>query len=177
MGNNIVITGFIGTGKTVIGRMVAQIMNREFYDTDCLIIRQTGLSINEIFREMGELYFRNLEHDFLLELRMNNNSVISTGGGTLLNRDNIRLMEQRGIIFCLNSAPEIILQRISNDIERPLLSAPSLKQIKKILAQRKEAYASFQYQLETSNRSIDEIAENIVSVYLNDALKCKKEIK
>ncbi len=164
----------MGTGKTAVGRIVARIMGREFYDMDFLITLRSGLSINEIFESMGELHFRKLEHDVLLELNKVNEIVIATGGGTFVNSKNSEMAHQCGTVFCLRAAPEVTLKRIANNAERPLLNKPTLSQIEALLDQRKVVYDAFEYQIETSFRSIDEVAQEIVSIYRKEISNCTR---
>ena len=172
MKTNIIITGFMGTGKTEVGREVARIMGRKFYDTDEVINLDTGLSIDDIFKNRGEAYFRKLERDLLRELNLKRNIVISTGGGTFVGNADIENADLSAIIFCLTAAPEIIMKRILNNRERPLLSRPSPTKIERLLIQRKIFYDAIRHQVDTSEHSIADVAREIVSLYMNEISNC-----
>ena len=166
--NNIIITGFMGTGKTSVGLRVAELLNRQFYDTDNMIQEKTGMSISKIFDQLGEKHFRQLENELAKKLHLKINVVISTGGSMLINNDNHKLLQQSGIIFCLSARPEKIMNRLSNSKDRPLLeTSPSCEHIIKLLEKRKEAYQRLPNHIDTSDISIKEAAENIVTMYKN----------
>jgi len=164
--NNIIITGFMGTGKSSIGLHVAKLLNRKHYDSDDIIQKQTGMSISEIFNQLGESHFRKLENDLADRLHSKRNLVISTGGGMLVSNDNHKLFQQSSIIYCLSARPEILLKRLSDSKDRPLLGAsPSCEQIEKLLKKRNDAYRKLPNQIDTSDISIKEAAEIIVNSY------------
>lgn len=119
---NIYLIGMPGAGKTSIGRLLAKEIQRRFVDTDRLISKKAGQSVQEIFQGKGEAAFRQLEHEVLLDLAKRRNRVVATGGGIILNEDNIRLMQKSGRVIWLKRPPEVIIQnpRIK---KRPLLAA------------------------------------------------------
>lgn len=159
---NIVITGFMGTGKTTVGRLVAEKLSRPFIDTDEEIVRRTGRSIPDIFAHEGESNFRHIERRMTRFLAAQHSLVISTGGGMLVDESNRDVMLASGLVVCLNAAPEAILQRLKNDpIERPLLKGDW----RALLEKRAEAYASIPNQVDTTGKSPDEIAGEIVALW------------
>ncbi len=164
---NIVITGFMGTGKTSIGTLVAQKLGREFIDTDQLIAKRLGLSINEIFEKFGESFFRTKEKEVLLELSKKSNLVISTGGGSLVPKENQKIMEKNSLIFCLQCDTDEIIKRTSNDNSRPLLKENKHIEIQRLLKRRESAYNKIKLQINTTRISIDEAADEIINIYLN----------
>ncbi|MGK2905943.1 MAG: 3-dehydroquinate synthase [Desulfuromonadales bacterium] len=150
---NIILTGFMGTGKTTIGRLVAEKLNYEFIDTDQLIEDQTGCTIAEFFRVQGEAAFRKLEAELAQELAHREGLVISTGGRMMLDPVNAAALNKKGRIFCLVATPEEILQRVARDGNvRPLLQVSNpLEHIVELLQQREKGYKRFS-QLETTEK-------------------------
>ena len=115
--NNLILTGFMGTGKTTVGRLVAEKLGREFVDTDLVIEERHG-PIQEIFDRQGESAFRDIERALAGELGQRNGLVIATGGRLLLDPENFRLLSENGRIFCLVATPEEIYQRVTGDTSR-----------------------------------------------------------
>jgi len=133
--NNIFIVGLMGSGKTSIGKLLAKRTGRLFIDTDNEIIKESGMTITEIFNKFGENYFRNLEHTVLSKVKSIENHVISTGGGVILKLKNIKVMKNSGTIIFLDIDVETQLSRVRNKKNRPLLDrnnmAENLVNIKK----------------------------------------------
>lgn len=163
---NIVLTGFMGTGKTTVGRLMAQQLNYEFIDTDHLIEERIGCTIAEFFREQGEAAFRKLEGDLAQELSKRRGLVISTGGRMMLDRANAAALCKTGRVFCLVATPEEILQRIAGDkTERPLLqTANPLEKIIALLQERESGYRCFP-QIQTGAKTpaaiVDELLDSL----------------
>ena len=163
MAANIVITGFMGTGKSSVGRLVAERLGRAFVDMDLLIEEREGRSIAEIFATEGEPYFRALERDLCRELAAQSDLVIATGGGALIDPVNREVMGRSGVLFCLRCSPDEILRRLALAEDRPLLDVEDRRQrIEALLAQRREAYAQIPYQIETTGRTIEQVAEEVI---------------
>ncbi len=166
--DNLVLTGFMGTGKTTVGRLVAQKLDREFVDTD-LVIEQDHGPIREIFeRQGGESGFREIERALARELGQRKGLVIATGGRMLLDPENLEAMSQNGRIFCLVATPEEIYDRVMGDrdvVERPLLDVADPKQrIKELLAERAPDYERFP-QLVTDQRDPDSLADELIRLW------------
>ena len=143
---NIILTGFMGTGKTTVGKMLAQKLGREFIDTDQLIEERQGLTIPEIFDTLGEPAFRRMEADIATELGQREGLVISTGGRLMLDPSNVAALSVKGRVFCLVATPQEILSRIESDTDhhRPLLDVPNPgEQIVELLQERKRGYQRF----------------------------------
>ena len=115
---NIYLVGFSGTGKTSVGQALSKRLGWEFVDTDQLITDSTNKSIPEIFTECGEQYFRKLESDILALASKKEAQVISTGGGAPMDANNRRVMENTGLIICLEAKPETIHERLSDEDNR-----------------------------------------------------------
>ena len=162
---NIVLTGFMGTGKTTIGREVARRMGREFVDMDVEIEARAGKSIPCIFAEDGEPTFRQMEADLCQALSAQENLVIATGGGALVNPDNRAVMSRTGTAICLTAEPDGILRRVSGNDDRPLLNVPDPRaKIAELLAARREAYGAIPWQVETTGLSVDQVAERVIAL-------------
>ena len=124
--NNIFIVGLMGSGKTSVGRLLAKKTGRLFIDTDNEIIKESGMTITEIFNKFGENYFRDLEHKVLLKVKSIENHVISTGGGVILKLENIKIMKNSGTIIFLDIDIETQLSRVRNKKNRPLLNSNNM---------------------------------------------------
>lgn len=160
---NIILTGFMGTGKTTIGRLMARQLGYEFVDTDQRIEEQTGCTIVELFARQEEKSFRQMEADLALELARQQGLVISTGGGFFTNPDNIEALQASGQILCLTATAEEILERVNQQEQiRPLLQNPHpLKTIRHLLRERNETYRQFP-QIVTSNKTPAQVVDMIL---------------
>ena len=155
----IILTGFMGTGKSQVGRLLAQWWGLKLVETDAVIERQEGASIAQIFAQHGEAYFRDLETAILRDILSEERLVISTGGGILLRPENLQLLRCAGPIICLQASPETILARTSPTADRPLLNKPEpLAEIKGLLAARAEAYQQADYHLDTDDLTAEQVA-------------------
>ena len=162
---NIVLTGFMGTGKTTVGREVARRMGRTFVDMDAEIEVRAGKSTPRIFAEDGEVAFRRTEVALCEELSTQEDLVIATGGGALVNPVNRGVMMRNGTVICLNAAPDEILRRVSGNSARPLLDAADPRaEIERLLELRREAYRAIPWQIDTTGLSVEEIAERVVEI-------------
>ena len=163
--SNIILTGFMGTGKSTLGRLLAQKIGYDFVDTDIQIEKQTGQSITTLFQTQGEATFRQLESELVEELAQQEGLVIATGGGLVLNPKNVAALCQTGRIICLTASPEEILTRISKQPEtRPLLlEKDPLAKINELLRQRDVVYKQFP-QLSTSALSPDKLVDEILTL-------------
>jgi 3-dehydroquinate synthase len=143
---NIIFTGFMGTGKTTVGKMLAEKLGRDFIDTDDLIEERHGMTIPEIFSQLGEGAFRKMETEIAKELGQSKGLVISTGGRLMLDPANVEALSVNGRVFCLVATPQEILSRIEGDTDhhRPLLDVPNPgEQIVELLQERKKGYQRF----------------------------------
>lgn len=163
--SNIVLVGFMGTGKTSVGVKLADALDMNFIDTDDLIEKNSHKSISDIFAHKGEEYFRNLESQVVDKVCKLKGYVIATGGGIVKREKNVEKLKTTGVIFCLSATPEIILQRTSDYNHRPLLQVEDpLSHIKKMLNEREPFYACADYKIDTSNISIDQVVEKIINI-------------
>ncbi len=161
---NVVLTGFSGTGKTSVGRFIAQALGYAFVDTDRIIEDRWG-PIPIIFADRGEQTFRSFERIVAAELAELPKLVIATGGGTLLNEHNVTTLGRHGVIVCLCATPETILKRVSRRPgTRPLLQGPDpAATIARLLAERASCYSRFR-QVDTTDLSHNEVAQLIIRV-------------
>jgi shikimate kinase/3-dehydroquinate synthase len=163
---NVVLTGFMGTGKTVVGREAARLMDRSFVDMDAEIEARAGKPIPRIFAEDGEAVFRQLETALCQELGAQDNRVIATGGGALVDPANRALMLRNGTVVCLTCNVDEILRRVmSGDADRPLLNVTDPRaEIERLLAMRREAYADILWHIDTTGLPVKAIAEQVVAL-------------
>ncbi|RKX32429.1 MAG: shikimate kinase [Verrucomicrobia bacterium] len=163
---NIVLFGFMGTGKSTVGRVLARKLGMDFVDMDTEIERRTAKTIPQIFAEDGEAHFRKLERDLVRELSRRKGTVIAAGGGVVLNPENVADFARNGLLVCLNASPETILQRVREESHRPLLEqGEKERRVREILEARRPYYGALPHQVETDNRTPDEIAEEIITLF------------
>jgi len=153
-----VITGFMGTGKTTTGRVVAARLSWRFVDTDALIVARADKPIPRIFVEDGEARFRAMERDVIAEMVTWVNVVVATGGGMLVNEINRNTVLQACFVVCLDADPFTIERRLSHSEERPLAA-----NWRTLFAQRRSAYAQIPFHIDTSGRSSSIVAEEIIA--------------
>ena len=159
----IVLTGFMGTGKSAVGCRLAERLGLRFIDLDHAIEHAAGMTIPEIFASEGESGFRRRERELIGSLETRQDCVIATGGGAVLDHENVRNLKRGAVIVCLWAEPPVIIERIGADSQRPLLQAPNrLTRIQELLAQRAAAYAEADLSVETSNSDVEEIVDRIV---------------
>ena len=127
---NIVLCGFMGCGKTTVGKLLAEALGVDFKDTDRLIEQRAGMSVSDIFARFGERHFRTLEAQTVCELAAaEKGSVVSTGGGTVLNAESAQALRSSGVIVCLDVPLDVISRRLAGDTSRPLLNVPDRKRV------------------------------------------------
>jgi len=161
---NIILTGFMGTGKTTVGKMLAKKTHRKFVDTDQLIEKRQGMSIPDIFSKIGESAFRQMEAEIAKELGKKEGLIISTGGRFMLDPENVAALSHTGRVFCLVATPKEILSRLQNDTNhpRPLLDVPNPgEQIIELLRQRKKGYQRF-LKLATDDKQPTDVTDNLL---------------
>lgn len=174
---NLALVGFMGVGKSVIGRRVAQALDFEYLDTDGWIESQEGRSISNIFAEEGEPYFRRLEHQATVNLENRSNLVISTGGGLILNPENLESLKKHSIVICLWASPERIWQRVRHQSHRPLLETPNPRErISEMLIARAPFYRRADVLVNTEFRTIKEVTRQVIG-HFNLARKQQVSIK
>jgi shikimate kinase len=160
---NIVLTGFMGTGKTAVGRELSRLLNMKLVDVDTEIEKYEQMTINEIFKQFGELRFREIETEMIRELSERKDVIISTGGGAVLRQENVDILRKEGIIVCLMATPETILKRTSHSSHRPLLQVEDpFGKIKELLDFRRPFYEKADIMIDTDGKTPRQIAEEII---------------
>jgi 3-dehydroquinate synthase len=162
---NLIITGFMGTGKTAVGQEVARRLDRPFMDMDAEIEARAGRSISGIFAQDGEAAFRQMEAKLCRELGAKDGLVVATGGGALIDPQNRALMMASGSVVCLDADPDAILRRVRASEDRPLLNVEDpLAEIERLLAVRHDAYAAIPWHVDTTDLSTGETAERVMAL-------------
>lgn len=164
---NIYLTGFMGCGKTSVGRVLSAKLGCDFIDLDQAIVREAGVSIKEIFSSQGEPAFRLLESQTLANISTCSGVVVSTGGGVVIAPENRAIMRDSGSIVNLTASVETIAARLTGDSERPLLEGDaSIERVHNMLAGREEFYKDADLRIDTTTKTVEAVAAEIL-----DALK------
>lgn len=163
--HNIYLTGFMGTGKSTIGRELARFLGKKFVDMDELIEKRLGMTVSEIFDQKGEEFFREQEKIVARELAEQTGRVVATGGGTMLDEEIRRLFVGTGLIICLFTEKDQLIQRLKRTDKRPLLRGGEEKvaeKVEQLLEERKDAYSEFSIRVNTTNMTPQEVAKKII---------------
>jgi shikimate kinase len=156
----------MGTGKSSAGRVIADRLERELVEMDAIIEEREGKTINHIFVSEGEPYFRALERGLVEELSARNSLVVSTGGGVVLNPANIEDFRRSGVLFSLMAKPETVYERTKRETHRPLLAtADPMKRIVELMEPRRPLYDKADHIIHTDNKSVEEVAEEILKIF------------
>jgi shikimate kinase len=170
MKTSIALIGFMATGKTEVAKVLAQKSNKTLIDLDAIIIKHAGKPIMDIFRQDGEIRFRELEIEAVREVGDTKNAVIACGGGTVLNKINVDRLKKECVIICLMASPAVILKRVAGDqSNRPLLNtANQAKEIKALLKKRRPFYQqAADITIDTSRQNINAITNKILELVKN----------
>ena len=167
---NLYLVGFMGTGKSTVGRQVARQMGFAFVDSDHEIERQQGKPVSQIFAEEGEPSFRALERDFIEHGHPAKNCVVSCGGGLVVPAGMLELLRRRGVVICMHAPIETILKRTLHATHRPLLQVEDPeRRLRELYAQREELYRRSGTMVLTDKRPLREIAIHVLRVYRQEA--------
>jgi shikimate kinase len=166
---NIVLIGFMGTGKSSVGMRLAQRLKMKFVDMDREIEKITGLSVSDIFKRHGEIRFRSEEKLLVNRLASKNGLVIATGGGVVLDQENMEGLRRNGVIICLEATPTEIFQRVNRRKgTRPLLKKNTqVGDIEEMLQARESFYARADYRINTSDKNPEQISNEIIALIKN----------
>ena len=163
MNYNIMLIGFMGTGKTTVSRKLSETMNIKEIDMDAYIVEHEGRSINDIFKDEGEETFRNIETACLVEIQKTTGKIVSCGGGAVLKDENVELMKQNGKIVLLTAKPETVYKRVKNSKDRPILNGNmNVEFISELMTKRDSRYHEVaDIIIATDDKSPDEICSEI----------------
>jgi shikimate kinase len=170
--DNIILVGFMASGKSHVGRILALRTGMPLVDADTEIVARAGKSIDRIFAEEGEAAFRALEREVIAGLCAGTGRIISAGGGAFVDPDNRRVMLSGGTVFCLQAQPETIYRRLTSDNNtgqavRPLLAGDDpLGRIQELLAQRADAYGQAHYRIDTDALTPEEVAKGVLATFI-----------
>ncbi len=160
---SLVLTGFMGTGKTTVGALLAQKLSREFVDMDAAIEAREGMTVRAIFATRGEEYFRARESELCAELAARENRVIATGGGTLVDaRNHARFA--RAFVVCLDATVDVVCARVKDGKERPLVEGGARERIESLMAVRRAAYARIPHHVDTTTKTVDQVADEVITL-------------
>ena len=168
---NIILVGFMASGKTQVGKILSESLDWPMIDADDEIVRRAGKSIRSIFDDQGEAAFRDLERQVIADLCLGSKQILAAGGGAFVDPTNRELMLLRGLVFCLMATPETIYARVTEDTGkdaavRPLLAAKNpLGRIKELLSQRTEAYAQAHHSIDTDVLTPEQVAQRILEIH------------
>ncbi len=162
---NIILVGFMGTGKSTVGRMVADRLKRPFIDMDEVIEERAGKRISDIFSDDGEECFRKMERELVQDLSRRQEQVIAPGGGVVLDPENISDFSRTGIVVCLHADPETILKRVSGDTHRPLLeNDDKAGAVTELLNKRRHLYDAIPWRIDTTNMTQNQVADRVIEI-------------
>jgi len=161
--HNLALVGFMGTGKSSVGQLVAAQLHFRFVDTDELVEARAGKTISAIFAEEGEPQFREYERAVLEELKHFHRAVIATGGGLVTHEESLASLKTHSLVVCLWASPETIWERINHQSHRPLLQTPDpLAKIRQLLSEREPFYRNADVLVSTELRSVREVVQQVI---------------
>ena len=169
-GPNLYLIGFMGVGKSLIGRQLARILRMDFIDSDAAIESNAGMPITEIFAQRGETAFRSMERDFIERGHPESGTIVSCGGGLPVQPGMAELLRKKGIVVCLFAHPQTVLQRTMGHPKRPLLNVPDPEaRIRELMEEREPIYKKCGIGVSTEGRPIGDIVGSVVRIYRREA--------
>jgi shikimate kinase len=167
---NLYLVGFMGTGKTTVGRITAQRLGFALLDSDHEIERQRGKPVASIFAEEGEAVFRSLEREFIERGHPSSRTVVACGGGLVTQPGLLELMQKKGVVICLQASIETILERTAGNSHRPLLNVENpAARLRELYAQREPIYRRAGTLILTDARPLDDIVNHVMRTYRREA--------
>ena len=161
---NIALVGFMAVGKSAVGRALARRLRRRFVDLDAMIEKSEGTKIREIFARRGEPYFRALEKQTLSDVLAQSGQVIATGGGVVMDDENLQLLKEKARLVGLTAGMDDLLRRVGRNSKRPLLQGGNIRaRMEELLSQRQHRYEQAEIIVDTSGLTIDQVVERIIS--------------
>lgn len=162
---NIYLVGFMGVGKTTVGKILAEKLKLRFIEMDDTIEKKENSPITEIFETKGEQYFRQLESSLLKKISKETNLVVACGGGLICNKENLKILKETGTVFNLAAQAKTIYERVKKHKHRPLLNVnnPMLR-IDELIQERSQYYKQARHTINTANIAPDEVADKIIDI-------------
>lgn len=162
---NIYLIGFMATGKTAVGKVLATRLGREFIDLDEAIEKKEQMKITDIFAQRGEPYFRTVEKAVLREAAAHSGRIVACGGGVVIDPENVATLKGSGVIICLEAEPDTIVARSVGTAERPLLNVENPRErVMELLKKREPFYKQADHIIDTTKLSVDAVAERIIAI-------------
>lgn len=161
--SNVILTGFMGTGKSTIGKYLSSRLGYRFCDLDEMIVVKENMTVNEIFEKRGEPYFRVLETSLIRSIFNEQGIVLSTGGGAVISSENRAMLRRMGCVVNLAASPEVILERLAGDKSRPLLKGTKDGDtVVRMLKERESFYADADIRIDTTGKKMEEVTKEIM---------------
>ncbi|MFI5338564.1 MAG: shikimate kinase [Candidatus Methylomirabilales bacterium] len=168
---NVVLTGFMATGKSSVGLRLAARLGYDFADLDTLIEAEEGMPVPQIFATRGESAFRELEARMVEQAADRTGCVVATGGGTIVNPRNLLALKRSGVVIALTAEPEVILSRIGGGEDRPMLRGGEKRErVRLLMEERAPAYARADLTVDTSDRTVDQVVDHLVELLARDRM-------
>ena len=162
---NIALTGFMAVGKSAVGRVLARKLRRRFVDLDRLIEKTEGMTVRDIFDQKGESYFRQVEKKVLTGVLQCQGQVVATGGGVVMDEENLKVLREKSLLVCLTASPEVLLKRVGNGAKRPLLGGTDRRErIEELLKLREKNYVQARVFVDTSDLTVNQVVEKIINL-------------
>ena len=159
----------MAVGKSAVGRNLAKRLRRRFVDLDRQIEKAEGMKVRDIFEQQGEGYFRQCEKRALAQLLTEQDQVIATGGGVVLDDDNLALLREKTLLVCLSASTDAILRRVGNGATRPLLKGPNRRErIEELVQARQGRYAQAHVTIDTDELTLNQVVDKIMAVVQSD---------
>ena len=162
---NIVFLGMMGSGKSSLGSLISKKLNLDFYDTDNVIEKKTGMKISKIFKEKGEIFFRRVEEKISLEILKKKNIVIALGGGAFLNKKIMKEILKNHLSFWLKWNNKVLIQRIKNSQKRPLAFNLDDNELINLIKKRSKIYSKAKFKINCNNLTKNQIINKIINIY------------
>ena len=162
---NIVFLGMMGSGKSSLGSLISKKLNLDFYDTDNVIEKKTGMKISKIFKEKGEIFFRRVEEKISLEILKKDNIVIALGGGAFLNKKIMEEILKNHLSFWLKWNDKVLIQRIKNSQKRPLAFNLDDNELTNLIKKRSKIYSKAKFKINCNSLTKNQIVNKIMNIY------------
>jgi shikimate kinase len=162
---HLIVIGMMGTGKTALGKNLSPLLELPLADTDAEVERRTGKNISRLFEEEGEAFFRRMEKEVLYGLLAGPPAVITTGGGIVLDPENVQVIKEKGWVVALQAEPDEIIRRLRGDSQRPLLTGDLAGKVRRLAKQRRHLYAFADITIDTTDVTPEEAARQVLQAW------------